>query len=337
MVKHSQDFPGMALRCVIICSRLGIILFSCCLLMTSCGGDDPRDIIDDFIQTPDTEPIRATIKTAVPLAHIAAVAMEAANGNPSSEVFASTTCSSYPCVSLVSMELDQNSLPFTCEGGGNVAVVGLWTSRDSAILTVSFYDDYAGVSTFPVSRISTFPVAKSSDSQGGYLIVYSDIDVNIDTDSEPEGLSEDEIQDEYDRLDVETSTDAEVNVSLDAWVVEVFGADTPNDYTDDSYSISGGGEYIGVAANSTSSSTNIMQLGLANVLASDDCSSNPTEGIAVINEVAVSTGDQESIPVVASVLMEFDPSCDGEVQVIVATGNYMASNGDSIPIDLNEP
>lgn len=322
-------------RRAVICSWLGIIIF-CCLLTISCGGDDPQDIIDDFIQTPDTEPIRATIKTAVPLAHIAEVAMEAASGNPSSEVTGSTTCTSYPCVSLVTMQLDQDSLPFYYDTSGSVAVVGLWASEDSAILTVSFYNVYAGVPTFPVSQISTFPVVKSIDPDGGYFIVYADMDINISTDSEPGDLSEEEIQDEYDRLDVETSDDAEVNVSLDAWVVEVFDAGTPNDYMDDSYSISGGGEYIGVFSKSTSSAVNIIQLGLANVKISYDCSSNPTEGYAFINEVSVSAGDQESMPVLATALMGFDSSCDGTVQVLLATGNYIASNGDSIAMDLDQ-
>jgi hypothetical protein len=50
------------------------------------------------------------IKTAVPLAHIAAVSMEAVHGNPSPEVIATSTCSSYPCPALVSMELETQNL-----------------------------------------------------------------------------------------------------------------------------------------------------------------------------------------------------------------------------------
>jgi hypothetical protein len=78
-----------------------------------------------------------------------------------------------------------------------LAIAGLWTSRYSAILTVTFYDVYAGAPTFPVSKISSFPVIQSSD---------------------PGGI----------------------------------------------YTIAGGGQYIGVISNSTSSSTNVMQLGLVN-------------------------------------------------------------------------
>lgn len=339
MVECLFNFPRIALRYngyFAGCFRLCAIIFSC-LLMASCGGDDPRDVIDDFLQTPDTEPIRTTIKTSVPLAHIAAVAMEAASGNPSSEVIPpTTTCGSYPCVSEVFMKLDQNSLPFTFDTSGSVAVFGLWTSPGSAILTVVFVDVYAGVPTFSVSQISTFPIVKSGNPGGGYTLVFSDIDINIESDSEPDELSVEERQAEFDRLNAETSDDAEVNMSLDAWVVEVSDAGTPNAYTDDSYSISGGGEYIGVASTSTSSSANVMQLGLVRLLMSHDCSLNPTEGLAFINEVAVSTGNQGSLPVVASALMEFDPTCDGTVQVMVATGNYIASIGDSIPINLNQ-
>lgn len=317
------------------CFRFCAILL-CFLMMASCGDDDPEDVIDDFLRPPDTEPIRATIKTAVPLAHIAAVAMEAAKGNPSSEVTASTTCSSYPCVGVVTMELDENSLPFDYDTSGSVGVSGLWNSEDSAILTVFFYDVYAGVPTFSVSEISTFPVARSVDPDGGYIAVFADFDINIDSDSEPDELSDEEVQTEYDRLDAEVSEDAEVNIDMDAWVVFVSDADTPDDYSDDSYTISGGGEYIGVVSSSTSSSANVMQLGLAQVLVSHDCSSNPTEGFVIINEVEASSGEDASMPVVASALMEFEETCDSTVEVMVATGNYVGSNGDSIPIDLNE-
>jgi len=334
VIKWLLNFPGIHFTG---CCRLFAVVFSC-LLMISCGGEDPRDIIDDFLQTPDTETIRATIRTAVPLAHIAAVAMEAVNGNPSGEVTSYTTCASYPCLSLVSMELDQNNLPFTFDTSGSVGVTGLWTSEDSAILTVFFYDVYAGIPAFRVSEISTFPVERVIDPEGGYryILVFSEIDINIDTDSEPDELSEEERQAEYDRLDIEPSDDAEVNIALDAWMVEVLDADTPGDYTDDSYTISGGGEYIGVVSGATSSSASVMQLGLALVQISHDCSSNPTEGFAFINEVSVSANDPGSLPVVASALMAFDSTCDGTVQVMVATGNYVGSIGSSIPMDLNQ-
>ena len=80
-----------------------------------------------------------------------------------------------------------------------------------------------------------------------------------------------------------------------------------------------------------------MQLGFARVLISHDCSANPTEGYAFINEVATSAGDQGSMPVPATALMAFDSSCDGTVHVELATGNYVAATGKSIPMNLNRP
>ena len=80
-----------------------------------------------------------------------------------------------------------------------------------------------------------------------------------------------------------------------------------------------------------------MQLGFARVLISHDCSANPTEGYAFINEVAISAGDQGSMPVPATALMAFDSSCDGTVHVELATGNDVAATGKSIPMNLNRP
>lgn len=311
--------------------RKAIIILSF-LALQSCGGN-PKDFIEEFIRTPDAEPIRASIRTAIPLAHIAATSMEAVHGNASSSVSVSTTCSSYPCAAVVSMELSQDDLPFDFAASGNVTIFGLWTSRETAVLTVTFNEVYAGVSSYSVRRVSTFPVTRTPESN--YFIVYTDIDVNVDT--TPDELSEEEVQAELERLDIEVSNDAEVNVSLGSWAVEIDNGGTIDEYSDDVYMVSGGGQYIGVANNSTSSSTQIIQLGLAQALVSHDCSTNPTEGYAFINEVGVARGDQASAPVIATALLELESSCNGSIRVYLATGNYVTSNGDDIEMDLNLP
>ena len=54
-------------------------------------------------------------------------------------------------------------------------------------------------------------------------------------------------------------------------------------------------------------------------------------------EVAISAGDQGSMPVPATALMAFDSPCDGTVHVELATGNDVAATGKSIPMNLNRP
>jgi len=322
-----------------LADRLGRgLVIICCLGMLSCGGgDDLQTAIDNFNREPDGEPIRATIKTTVPLAHVAAVAMAAVDGASSPEVTVATTCSSYPCPALVSLELDPQNLPFAAEYSGTVIVAGLWASRDAAILTVTFPDTPVGVSTFSVHKISTFPVMASGRSSG-YTIVFADIDINID--SEPDNtidLSSEAIRMEYDRAETSASDDAEVNLAMDAWVVKIVDADTVDDFSDDRYIVSGGGQYVGVTSSYSASATNMIQLGLANVSISNDCALNPTEGFALIQEVDVSSGSDASMPVLATAMFAFESACEGRAPVLLATGNYIASIGSTIPLNLDLP
>ncbi len=203
-------------------------------------------------------------------------------------------------------------------------------------MTVSFLEAYAGVPTFPVSKISTFPVVKTGNPNENHKIVFADVDINIAT--EPDDaidLTDSQIQTEIDRLGVTVHDDVELNLSMNVWVIELADGSTPADYTDDRYTISGGGQYVCVISNHSTSSVNVMQLALANVLVSNECSLNPVDGHAVINELDVSTGSHGSLPIIATALIELDGECNGEAQVILATGNYIASNGASITLTEN--
>lgn len=336
----------MIRRCVVAAvswrGKLRSILAWLCLMFGTllplgCGGSDAVDDLNNFFRDPNTEPVRATIKTAVPLAHIAAVSMAAVQNNPPSQVISYDTCSTYPCAALIIMELDPANIPFAYVAGGTVMVAGLWSSANQAILTASFIDVQPGVPFFKVSKVSTFPVIATQTPISGLKIVYADIDIDID--SEPDDtidLSASEIQAEYDRLQASASSDPEVNISMDAWVIELADAGTPIDFTDDSYTISGGGQYIDISATSSSTSAGIFQLGLVGTRVSPACSRNPTDGLAFIQEVGTG-GTPGSLPVLASALLEFNGSCNGEVNVLVGLGNYFTSTGSSVALDLNAP
>lgn len=307
------------------------------LLLLGCGGSDAVDDLNNFFRDPNTEPVRATIKTAVPLAHVAAVSMAAVQGNRPPQVISYDTCSTYPCTALIKIELDPDNLPFANAAGGTVMVAGLWSSANQAILTVSFIDVQPGVPFFKVSKVSTFPVIATTTPVSGFRIVYADIDIDID--SEPDDtidLSDSEIQAEYDRLQASASSDPEVNISMDAWVIEMADAGTPTVFTDDSYTISGGGQYIDISATSSSSSAGIFQLGLVGVRVNRDCSRNPTDGLAFVQEVDAG-GGSGSLPVLASALLKFNGSCNGQVKVLIGLGNYFPSTGSSVALDLDEP
>ncbi len=300
------------------------------LWLVGCGADNPLDIF----QNPNTEPIRATVKTTVPLAHVAAVSMAAIQGYSPANVLSADSCSSFPCAALVLIELLPGNIPFAYDDGGTAMVAGLWSSPNQAILTVSFLDVEPGVPSFKVSKVSTFPVITTQNPDSGLKLVYADIDINIAGDPDDNiDLTDPQIKVEYDRLENEVSDDPEINLSMDAWVVELADAGTPDVFSDDRYTISGGGQYLNVTNDSSSSDVDIHQLGMIRARISHACSRNPTDGMAFIQDVSTSS----PLPVMATALIEFRNDCNGSAHVELATGNYIAATGSSVGLDLNAP
>jgi hypothetical protein len=215
-------------------------------------------------------------------------------------------------------------LQLASSGKGTITVYGYWSSADQAVLAVAFSSD-AGSTLFPVHNISLFPVVKSDSSM---KIVYANIDVNVPTVKDPKNWTTQEKSDALLMLDRTASNDASVNVGMDAWIIDRNDGNTP-DLSDDTYSISGGGQYVEI----TSGSGSLLQLGMANVTMRSDCMLNPEAGFAVLNELASTTSNV----VAATALISFHSSCDGNAKVAVGTGNYLLSIGDSIPLNLDTP
>lgn len=292
------------------------------LLLAGCG-------VETFFRDPSGEPIKATIRTTVPLAYAASVAMASVRGSPPPNALA-TTCSSFPCAALVTIAVDDRTLPlaFGSPGKGQILVAGLWTSPETAILTVSFVDMLVGNSVLRVRDVSAFPVAVTP---AGLHVVYASIDVNVASGPvRPQDLSAVQIDALFLRLSITPSADPAANVGLDAWVVQVADAGTPGDFSDDRYTIMGGGEYVAASTGSGS----ILQMGMAATVMAPSCALNPVEGLAVLNEVGAGAS---KLPVLATALIGFEPDCTGTATVLLATGNYVLAIGKSIPLQLDSP
>jgi hypothetical protein len=269
------------------------------------------------------------LRTTVPLAYAASVAMSLVTGSkPSNAAFVYNDCTTSPagCAAVLMITDDDSSVPLqlASSGTGMITVYGYWTSADQAILAVVF-SAHAGSTLFPVHNISLFPVIKSGNSM---KIVYANIDVNVSTVKDPKNWTTQEKNDALLMLDRTASDDASANVSMDAWIIDRNDGSTP-DLSDDTYSISGGGQYVDI----TSGSGSLLQLGMANVTMRSDCMLNPEAGFAVLNELASTTSNV----VYATALISFHSSCDGNAKVSAGTGNYLGSIGDSIPLNLDRP
>ena len=313
------------------------VVLTATVMLCSCSSDGD-DFLDDLFRSPNTEPIRASIKTAVPLAHAAAVSMAAVQGDIGDEVLVSNICDDegdYPCASLITFPMEPENIPFAFNEGSHAVVAGFWSSPDQAILTVSFIETIAGVPSFEVSDVATFPVKRVEFPHPGYMVVYANADINIVSDPDPDDLTDEQKEAEFRRLELSADDDPDINIALDAWIIEVDSGDALDQFSDDSYTISGGGQYINVTSNGGNTASGVYQLGLAGIRVDSSCSLNPLGGIGLIQELGAATGD--AIPLAATALLYFEGGCNGRIHVSLATGNFIASIGSTLEFDLNQP
>jgi hypothetical protein len=305
---------------------LSVAVLGLIVAVASCGsGSIPHYSFKD----PSAEPIKAAIRTTVPLAYAASVAMSSVTGSvPPNAAFLINSCTTTPtdCSAVITINDDNSAWPLQFSSFGTITVYGYWISPDEAILTVAF-GNAAGSSLFPVHDISVFPVLRTAT---GFTIVYVNVDVDISTGPVyPANLTLAERQTQIALLNTQHSNDASVNVDMDAWVINVDNAGTQT-LSDDTYSIYGGGQYIEAGSGAESA----LQLGMGAVAIGPDCSLNPNAGFAVLNAFENSSSNV----VLANAVITFpSTTCDGKAMVLAATGNYLLAIGKSIPLNLTSP
>ncbi len=272
----------------------------------------------DQMQGPTLEPLAAAVSTTVPLAYAVAVAQAAISGNAVNGVTTSTVCNTYPCLASATFNLADGSIPATLQSYGDVYVAGLWQSAEQALVTVVFLGSTAGSRSYPVNKISTIPVMRTA---AGLTLVYASTDINIATDPDDSvSLSSAQQQAEADRLSLDPGNDLELAAALDAWVVNVDFNHTPLDFGDDSYTLSGGAQFLGVG----DQQAYVYQLGALGMTMNAGCVLNPRQGYALINELEVSTGAPADWPRLGTASLEFHPTCDGKARALLAVGSYGA-------------
>lgn len=283
-----------------------------------------NDIEDQLNQIPTLEPIESAFKTMVPLGHIANVVMALAEGYEIDNASITNNCNSFPCAALATVQLNSMVLPMSLEVYGEVTIAGLWTSSESAVLSMAFTEMEIGTGIFPVQGITTIPVQR----QGGLLsIVYgaSDIDIN----NEPaavHNLGDAEIQQELERLDQEFPADPELALFMEAWSVQVDNGGTPGEFLDDTFTLNGGGQGVETSVGQVA----VLQLAVVDSQFSFDCSLNPVTGMAVLQEIEVSSGPKSTWPKLGQALIQFDSSCSGEASILIGTGSFLLKSGDSV-------
>lgn len=308
---------------------LRILILLCYLSSCSQGGGDGNseqlnDIEEQLDQTPTVEPIESAFKTMVPLGYIANVVMALAEGYEFDNASITNSCNSFPCAAVATVELNAVVLPMALDAYGEVTVAGLWTSSESAVLSMSFTDMEIGTGIFPVPGITTVPVQR----QGGLVtIVYgaSDIDINTQPDT-VHNLGDTEIQQELERLDQEFPEDPELALFMEAWSVQVDDGGTPGEIIDDTFTLNGGGQGVETSISQVS----VLQLAMVDSRFSFECSLNPVTGMAVLQEIEVSSGPRSTWPKLGQALIQFDSICGGKANILIGTGSFLLQSGNSV-------
>lgn len=301
------------------------------LYVCACGGNGGSgnsarldDIEEQLDQTPTIEPIESAFKTMVPLGYIASVVMALAEGYEIENAAITNSCNSFPCAALATVELNSTVMPIALDGYGDVTVAGLWTNAESAVLSMSFTDMEIGTGIFPVPGITTIPVRRYN---GMVTFVYgaSDIDINTQP-AAVHNLGETEIQQELARLDQEFPQDPELALFMEAWSVQVDDEGTPSVFLDDTFTLNGGGQGVETSIGQVS----VLQLAMVDSQFSFDCSLNPVTGMAVLQEIEVSSGPRSTWPKLGQALIQFDSICGGEANILIGSGSFLLQSGNSV-------
>jgi hypothetical protein len=293
-----------------------------------------RDIkqVKQMFRDPSMQPMTETIKSILPAAYAASVAMAAVRGTVPSNVHMVQTFSSYPGNGLMYIDFD-NAYPLTPPAGSTVkiGVAGLWSDSNQAILTIMFTAGGIKAGSMTISNVATVPVMRDST---GIRLVFAAEDINAGSDTLVTlSLSSSQIQAEWTRFQTAQPLDSSVAVTQLAWVVRVDNNHTPLNFTDDVYAIDGACQSVDV--DPQSSDMQIVQLVMFGVTMSPSCRLNPARGYAIMKNTGLTSGRAVgAIPVIGTSVFTFHSTCNGLIDVAVATGVYVGANGKSLALHL---
>jgi hypothetical protein len=293
------------------------LIFTIVISLFSCNK------LRDYLREPDTQIIAETLRSTRLTGYSAAIAMGVINGYSYPNTNLARSNNGYPCTAIININL-ADSLNSPAE---KVTIAGLWADASTAVLSIIYsnYDyrsnllEFVGIETIPV-------IVDGSDIH--VVLASQEISLNPDQDALLAiDLDNFQFESEILRLDLPRPNDVYIAVTQDAYFIDVNTNGTISRVSDDSYTISGGGQFIEVENNSVE----IAQQAVIDVHISQSCQLNPLSGMALLRITGV---EEDGFPEMGTVLLEFDNKCEGKASVFVATGIYAASNGKKLPFIL---
>ena len=305
------------------------------LLSSSCRKevDNP---IKEWFQDPPVDPITQTIKTVVPVGYAASIVTMDMQGIKSSTY--KTVREKTAKVLTVNTNSPAYPYKFKNDTYGDLIIAYIQTGENTALVSLFFTELDINAGSFQLENIIAFPVIYD-EIEDKTTAVYASFDVNIGSVSGYGlDLTASEEQQNLDKLNNErayNTTDTDIAIAQNAWIIDVYHNGTPDDVYDDDLKIFGGQQAVEVQNFETESSTGALQMAMIDVDFSPDCIKNPSHGYAFMQDVEVSSSGNDSDIVFGHVFYEFHPNCDGDIIVDVATGNFLFAIGKQLPLGLN--
>lgn len=301
------------------------------LIVTSCRKDNP---IKEWFQDPPVEPVTKVIKTTVPIGYAASLVTMDMKGLKTN-VFKSEKVKN---ANLLYVDTETNyPYQFKDDNYGEMLVAYVQTDENTALVSVFFTDMDVSVGSFKLENIIAFPIIYDPVSDKT-TAVYVSMDINIDSYADYGlDLTSSEINESLNKLNNEriyNTSNTDVAVAQNAWIIDVYHNGTFNDLYDDEFNIFGGQQAVSVENFDTESSAGALQMAMIDVEFSSDCIKNPSHGYVFMQDVEVATSDNDNDIVFGHVLYEFHQLCDGDILVDVATGNFLFAIGKELDLNL---
>lgn len=297
--------------------KKALLLLSLVLCLISCK------TIRDYLSSPDTTGVAETINSTRLTGYAATIAMSAVNGYSQAHTSVQRSNPGFPCTAIIHINLDEyGDLP-----ADNLIIAGMWADANTAVLSLLFTNFHYGTNTFDLVGIETIPVLREDD----YIhVVSANQEVRLNPDQESilsVDLDDWQFETELIRLDMPRPTDVYVAVSQNAYFIDVNTGGTLNNCDDDSYTISGGGQFIEIE----NQSIEIMQQAVVDVHISPSCTRNPQSGMALLRTTGL---EDDGFPELGTTVFKFYQNCRGKAEVVLATGVYVSVNGKKVSFEL---
>src|SRR6056297_3971744 len=193
-----------------------IFIISSILLLFSISCRKANEV-KEWFQEPPVTPVTQTIKTVIPFGYAAEVAILTLKGFSVPD----TKVSNSKNATIITIDA-HNNYPYRFKGDnyGEMIVAALQTGENTALISVFFTDTDIVNGSFKLLNVIAFPVIFTQEK---ITAVYVAMDINLGSNMDIGiDLTENEINENLEKLNNERTEIYEIAISQNAWIVDIY-------------------------------------------------------------------------------------------------------------------